>query len=227
MINQLHARLHRPERGWDPIPRAYAQGYATREWQNLDQDLIHRIGEWIGGFDGRRILDLGSGPGQYAVAFAQRGAQVTCHDVSATYLAFAQHKAQAMGVADRISCSLGYLDEAPQLLRTSFDLVFNRVCWYYGFGDRSFARVVFSLIRPGGHGYIDTPHMAFNHAQHGMSSRARMWINHRLAVKIGHPFPPHGRLARLFCAYPIDSLLVDYSTRHHDRIWLRKAQDAA
>ncbi|WP_326536474.1 class I SAM-dependent methyltransferase [Pseudorhodoferax sp.] len=226
MINQLHARLHRPEQGWDPIADAYAHRYAQTEWHKLDLERVQRIEQWIGGFEGRRVLDLGSGPGQYAVAFAQRGAQVTCHDVSANYLAYLQRKAGELGVTDRLSCSLGYLDEAPRMLRTSFDLVFNRVCWYYGFGDRSFAKVVFSLISPGGYGYVDTPHMAFNRAQHGWSSRARMWLNHRLAIKIGHPFPPHGRLAKLFAGYPIDSMLVDYSTPDHDRIWLRKATNA-
>jgi SAM-dependent methyltransferase len=222
MINKIHAHFHRPEKGWDPIAADYADSYANMEWQNLDLSLVERIGHWVGGFDGLRVLDLGSGPGQYALAFAQRGAEVTCHDVSANYLRYARTKAEELGVAARVRFSLGYLDEAPSLLGTTYDLVFNRVCWYYGFGDRSFSRVFHSLVRPGGYGYIDTPHMAFHRDQHGLSTRFRMWLNARFAIKIGHPFPPHGRLAALFLALPLQSMLVDYENPLHDRLWLRK-----
>jgi SAM-dependent methyltransferase len=223
MINQVHAYFHRPEKGWDPIPSAYGEDYANAQWQSIDYELIEKIGHWIGGFHGKRILDLGSGPGQYAIAFAQRGAEVTCHDVSNTYIQFAQNKADALGVSDRIRFSIGYLDEAPALLRTRFDFVFNRLCWYYGFGDRSFARAVFSLVGAGGYCYVDTPHTAVNYGTLGSIAKFRMWLNSRFSIKVGHPYPPHGRVERIFLEYPIESMRVDYSDPCHDRIWFRKA----
>lgn len=223
MINRAHAYFHRPEKGWDPISHTYGEGYANAQWQSIDDTLIARLGDWIGGFQDKHILDLGSGPGHYAVAFARQGAQVTCHDVSQTYMQFAQTKAQELGVSDRIRFSTGYLDEAPKLLRRNFDLVFNRLCWYYGFGDRSFARTVYSLVRPGGYGYVDTPHSAVNYGPLSANARFRMWLNSHLSIKIGHPYPPHGRVARLLLAQPIENMRIDYSDPYHDRIWFKKA----
>ena len=169
------------------------------------------------------MLDLGGGPGQYAVALAQRGARVTWHDVSRTYMDMSKHKAEALGLTDRIRFSLGYLDEAPQLLGESFDLVFNRICWYYGFGDRSFAAVIYGLVKPGGFGYIDTTHSGYQREQLSTSARLRTWLNDRSAIKIGHPYPPRGRLARLFLRHDLERLSVDYSTPTNDRILFRKA----
>lgn len=224
MINQLHAALHRPEKGWDPISPQYAAGYGDKEWRVVDEALLTYLETLIGGFKGKKILDLGSGPGQYAIAFAIRGADVTCHDISQNYLGIARQKAIEFGVSDRLHFSMGYLDEAPvKLGHQTYDLVFNRVCWYYGFSDRSFAQVVFNLVRPGGFAYVETPHSTFNRSALNASARFRMWLNRALWVKIGHPFPPHGRLARLFLGLPLAQMKIDYTVPHHDRIWFRKS----
>lgn len=224
MINQLHALLHRPAAGWDPVPAAHARSYAEHEWQITDEALVDRLGQWIGGFQGKRVLDLGSGPGQYAVAFAMRGAHVVCHDVSRTYLDIARDKAQERGVGDRMAFSLGYLDHAGQLQPGPWDLVFNRLCWYYCFNDRSFAGMVFRLMRPGGRAYIDSTHAAYQHAQLGRSARLRTKLNQVLGVKIGHPNPPRGRIEQLFRNYPVH-LEADYGQPFNDRLWLQRTDD--
>jgi SAM-dependent methyltransferase len=160
MINYLHARFHRPENGWDPVPPEHAIKYGAHEWQaynDVVRDVIDELEQWIGGFQGKRILDLGGGPGQYSVAFAKRDGEVTWHDVSQIYRSMAQERAKAFAVDDKILFSLGYLDEAPKLLSDPYDLVFNRVCWNYGLSDRSLAEVVYRMVRHGGYAYIDTP----------------------------------------------------------------------
>lgn len=48
-----------------------------------------------------RLLDVGGGPGRYAIALAQRGYDVTLVDLSAACLALAQEKAHAAGVRRR------------------------------------------------------------------------------------------------------------------------------
>jgi SAM-dependent methyltransferase len=55
----------------------------------------------LGRRDGRpvTVLDLASGPGRHAIAFAERGFAVTAVDLSPTLLAFAQEEAEAAGVA--------------------------------------------------------------------------------------------------------------------------------
>lgn len=209
--------------GWDPVPSAHAERYADQEWDRIDSGLLDELEARIGGFAGKTVLDLGGGPGQYALTIAGRGGLVTWHDVSRRYLQICRRKADELGLANRITFSLGYLDDAPRLLNMRFDLVFNRICWYYGFGDRSFAAVIYSLIKPGGFGYVDTTHSDYQREQLSASARLRTWLNDRTSLKIGHPYPPHGRLARLFLCRAIEQLHVDYRTPTSDRILFQKA----
>ncbi len=217
MINRIHAQIRRPERGWDPVPVDHARSYANAEWgKGVREDLLEELDRWVGGLDGKRVLDLGGGPGQYAVAFAKRRAHVTWYDVSRTYKEIAEERGREQAV--QIEFVVGYLDEAPRRLNRQFDLVFNRICWNYGWQDRSFAEVLFNLVRPGGVGYIDTTHSDWQRQSLSLSAGVRTWLNERLALKVGHPFPPHGRLASLFSKMPVERLLVDYSLPTNDRI---------
>ena len=225
MINYLHSIIHRPENGWDPVPPQHAENYGANEWkQGVNEALLDELDRWVGGLAGKRVLDLGGGPGQYAIAFAKRGCDVTWHDVSRAYRDIAQEKAREHGV--QVHFSLGYLDEAPQLLSQSFDLVFNRICWCYGFGDRSFSNVFFTLIKPGGSGYIDITHSGYKREYLTTACRFQTFLNDKFAIKIGHPFPPHGRLARLFSRKPVEKLLVDYSAPFNDRLMFIKSRDS-
>jgi 2-polyprenyl-3-methyl-5-hydroxy-6-metoxy-1,4-benzoquinol methylase len=225
MINRLHAFIHRPENGWDPVPPGHAQAYAASEWAaGTRSDLLDELERWVGGLAGKCVLDLGGGPGQYSVAFAKRGAEVTWHDVSRTYQQFAEEKAREHGV--HIHFSLGYLDEAPRQLGTRFDLVFNRICWNYGWQDQSFARVLFGLVKPGGLGYVDTTHSRWHRDSLPVLSLLRTWLNDALAIKIGHPFPPHGRLATLFASMSVEKLVVDYTQPTNDRILFVRSKDS-
>lgn len=223
MINWLHARLHRPEDGWDPVPFEHAARYGAAEWQTVDESLLDELEQWIGGFNGKRILDLGGGPGQYSVAFAKRGGKVTWHDVSRAYRDMAQEKAKQFAVADKIQFSLGYLDEVADQFVDPYDFVFNRLCWYYGLGDRSFAAVIYKMVSPGGFCFIDTTHSGYKRDQLSASALLRTWLNDTLAIKIGHPYPPHGRIARLIQNYPVKRLVVDYRSRVNDRVQFQKS----
>ena len=137
MINFLFEKLKRPENGWDPVPEAHAESYAHNEWENFDPKLIDWIEAQMGPLSGKRVLDLGGGPGQYAVAFAKRGAEVVWLDVSRRYRDFAAARAEEHGVS--IKTYLGYMDEAERFVEPdSFDLVFNRICWCYSRSDKRF-----------------------------------------------------------------------------------------
>lgn len=223
MINLIHARFHRPEKGWDPIPPAYAANYSDGQWSSIDHGLLDELERLVGGFAGKTILDLGGGPGQYALAMVQRGGIVTWHDVSSTYMNMSRRKASEMGLAYKIRFSLGYLDEAPRLLGEQFDFVFNRICWYYGFADSSFADVIYAMVKPGGFAYVDTTHSGFQREQLSRAARVRTWLNDCTGLKIGHPMPPHGRLARLFVRRPMARITIDYRYPWNDRIFFQKA----
>lgn len=221
MINYLHSLWRRPENGWDPVPYIHVQNYAERVWnEGVDEKVVLLLDEWIGGFAGKRVLDLGGGPGQWSIAFAKRGAHVTWHDISSGYRSFAENKANEHGV--KVDFSVGYLDEARCVLEGEFDLVFNRVCWYYSQSDFSFAKTFYSLIKEGGVGYIDTHPSTWRRENIPLIALARTWLNDSLGLKIGHPFPPRGRIARLFSDMPIEKIFIDYSTPSNERIIFRR-----
>lgn len=218
-VNYLHSRLHRVEDGWDPIPADYAQQYAAMAWSQARSSVVDRVENELSGLKGRRVLDLGGGPGQYSVLFAQRGAQVTWHDVSRGYAVIARSRAQSASVS--IDFSMGYLEDAKRFCAEPFDLVFCRVCWYYARSDRGFARLLYSLIRPGGVGYVACNTPAFSRPT-GVR-RLQYWLNQRLWWKIGHPMPPHGRIAGLLQKYPVARMTLDYSSALEDIVLFVKA----
>lgn len=205
MINFILSRLQRPEKGWDPVTEEHASIYAAGEWDWVDsalQENVNRVETELGPLAGRRVLDLGGGPGQYAAEFAKRGAEVTWHDVSARYRQIASARASALGLADRIRFSLGYLEEARDLEPASFDLVWCRICWYYCMNDAAFARIIADLIRPGGAAWIISPLFP----RTSLKANAVWQLNRFTGIKLGHPSPPPGRIQRLFAAKPHRSL---------------------
>jgi SAM-dependent methyltransferase len=147
----------------------------------------------VGGFQGKRILDLGGGPGQFAVEFAKRGGLVTWHDISKHYSLIVEELAKANGV--ELALSLGYMEEASKFVGHPFDLVFNRICWMYCVNDFEFAKLIHDLIRPGGWGYVNSDYWIENMAA---SLRFRYAINAHTGIKIGHIIPPPGRLEKYF-----------------------------
>jgi hypothetical protein len=45
-------------------------------------------------------------------------------------------------------------------------------------------------------------------------------------VKVGHPYPPRGRIAALFQRFPLEQMIIDYSLPGNDRIFFRRAAKA-
>jgi SAM-dependent methyltransferase len=221
VINQLLARLYRPERGWDPVPPEWAASYADGEWARFDPSVVDLIESRTGSVAGKRVLDLGGGPGQYSAEFARRGADVVWHDVSRRYREIAQARTSEIGVSVRFS--LGYLEDAKVFLDQPFDLVFNRICWNYSQDDRRFADLVYALVRPGGAGYVDS-----HHGVHRSGIRELLYeLNARTGWKIGHPPPPPGRIAALLSHRPLESIDTSASTADNDRVLFIRAVTAA
>ena len=79
---------------------------AEREWARLEQPhdgrlefAVHKT--WMGRFlppAPARVLDIGGGPGRYAIWLAGQGYRVTLADLSADLLAVAKEKAEEAGV---------------------------------------------------------------------------------------------------------------------------------
>jgi SAM-dependent methyltransferase len=221
-INLIHSWLHRVEAGWDPIPDQYAEQYAERAWNIYNNEaLVEKLSQLGDGLAGKRVLDLGGGPGQYSVLFARRGAEVVWHDISRQYEKIA--RARSIAAEVQVEFSLGYLEAAKKFGANSFDVVFSRVSWSYCRSDRQFAQLLYALLRPGGVGYVecDTP----AHLKPSWPRKLQHGINQYLWWKIGHPFPPHGRIAYLLHQYPLSYMELDYSSPLQDKVLFIKGTD--
>jgi SAM-dependent methyltransferase len=130
-----------------------------------DQDLasrnhafVQRSVAWLNRrFDlgaGKRVLDLGCGPGLYANALAELGASVTGVDFSQNSLAYARSEAESRGL-DVIYHNGDYLDLE---LRATFDLIlliFGDFCPLGPNERRSLLERVKEWLAPGGRFVFD------------------------------------------------------------------------
>jgi 2-polyprenyl-3-methyl-5-hydroxy-6-metoxy-1,4-benzoquinol methylase len=88
---ELLDRLYEPRPGLRGAFEAWVYGPLRRR-------LALTLAE-LGDLSGRRVLDIGCGPGRYAVALAERGAEVVGVDISETMLSLARGHARERGVA--------------------------------------------------------------------------------------------------------------------------------
>ena len=65
MLNRLHAALHSPYRGWDPVAPSHIAAYAAYAFESFDTGITPMLETKLGPLAGKRILDLGGGPGYY------------------------------------------------------------------------------------------------------------------------------------------------------------------
>jgi 2-polyprenyl-3-methyl-5-hydroxy-6-metoxy-1,4-benzoquinol methylase len=218
MINYLHGILHRPEGGWDPVPKEYAHSYGEKEWGIVNEREVEFLAERLGGLEGKRILDLGGGAGQYSISFAKRGAQVVWHDISGNYREIVLAKAAENGV--EVECSLGYMEAARKFEPASFDAIFCRLCWYYCREDRPFARLIHGLLKAGGIAYLNVP--VRSRSPRGAIAHLQASLYDGFGVKIGHPFPLPGRVPALLAALAPRAMEVDFSSGKNEKIVLTK-----
>lgn len=115
--------------------------------------FIGRSAAWIvEKFDlgpGRSVLDLGCGPGLYAMPFARAGAHVTGIDFSARSIAYARQQASLDGLAADFVCG-NYLDHRPS---RRVDLVTMITCDFCALSPDQRKRllaIVRACLEPGG-----------------------------------------------------------------------------
>lgn len=217
MINWLHARLHNPLRGWDPVPAAYAAAYA--DGVTAEASVVDAFESELGGFENKRVVDLGSGPGQYAAEFARRGAHVSCVDVSAAYLAIARRNISL--VTGRANFVAGYMDDVAERAGCGFDGAFSNASWYYCMNDFSFAKRIAAALAPGGIVMVRANNERYEQDP-GVVRLLVYWLNRRLAWKMGHPHPPQGRIALAFQRLNGWSVEADYRDPLIDLVIARK-----
>jgi SAM-dependent methyltransferase len=123
------------------------------------EDALHEIEATE--FSGpKRVLHLQCHIGKDTLCLARRGAVVTGLDFSRPALNFAQRLAAEMGL--RANFVHGTVDEAPRVAPGPFDLVFatwGTLCWQPDVG--AWARVIASVLAPGGELYCADAHPGF------------------------------------------------------------------
>lgn len=137
----------------------YYDANTEAEWRRLDEHpfefllTTHVMERLIR--PGERVLDIGGGPGRYAIHFAKLGCAVTLVDLSGGNVAFAREKAREAGVTlDARTCNCLDLDE---LGLESFDHVFLMGPLYHLQEEADRVRAVelaLKRIKPGGKLYV-------------------------------------------------------------------------
>jgi len=119
--------------------------------------VIEEIVDWLDGeldLAGKRICDLGCGPGLYSRLLAQRGADVTGVDFSTTAIRYAESQVSSFGF------KLGYLvaDYLTDELPGNFDvvtLIYYDYCALSPADRRALLQRIRSMLNPGGSLVLD------------------------------------------------------------------------
>lgn len=107
--------------------------------------------------DGRDVLELGCGGGQFGVGLAERGARVVGVDLSRAQLEHAATLAADRGVSDRVALLEGTVTELP-VAADAVDLAVSAYALQWVPDLEATAAEAARVLRPGGHLVVSMPH---------------------------------------------------------------------
>jgi SAM-dependent methyltransferase len=148
------------------------------------EDALHDIeAAELGDIAGKRVLHLQCHIGRDTLCLARRGAVVTGLDFSGAALDVARRLSEETGL--KAVFVQGSVDQAPQLAPGPFDLVFTTwgtICWLPDMAV--WAKVIASVLAPGGELYFADAHPAFNVLE---ESTAGLVVTHDFQTPAGKP----------------------------------------
>ena len=100
---------------------------------------------------GKRVLEIGCGIGTDTMNFARRGARVTAVDLSEQSVQIATRRAEAYGLADRITFYVGNVEELSDVVPLeAYDLVYSFGVIHHTPHPDQVIRQIRRYMRPGG-----------------------------------------------------------------------------
>ena len=140
--------------------RDYYDARVAEEWRRLDESWLefsvtrHFIGQYLR--PNATVLDIGGGPGRYALDLAAAGHTVDLADLSQANIAFAQEQVQQMGVELRQALVMDARD-LSMFADASYDLVLNLGPLYHLTEKEDRIQTVresLRVLKPGGHAFF-------------------------------------------------------------------------
>jgi ubiquinone/menaquinone biosynthesis C-methylase UbiE len=105
------------------------------------------------------VLDVGTGTGRHALAFAQRGSSVVGIDASTAMLAVAERKRQSLGL-ENVRFVQGSIESGLPIPAATFDLAICALTLCHVRGLTRAVSLLVDAVRPGGHIFITDLHPA-------------------------------------------------------------------
>jgi 2-polyprenyl-3-methyl-5-hydroxy-6-metoxy-1,4-benzoquinol methylase len=217
MINYILYKLNRVENGFDPVSKEYADAYYKRKDTAIINQELDNLESIVGSVENKSVLDLGAGPGYYATAFAKRNAITTWADISNNYMQIAKQDAILEKV--NVQYQLCYLDD----FKGKFDVIFNRICFYYCINDKKFAEKIYDALLPNGIAYIlfhneNRLYHTNDNIIKKIIAVTKYKLNNATGIKIGHPPISKSRMQSIFerlqptsieiSEYGLDTLII-------------------
>ena len=189
IINSTYSFLMKKEFLKDPVSLDFAMRYQQNRALDYAKEEVDSIELVFGRVKGRRVVDIGGGPGLVSIELAKRGADVTWYDISKSYETLASSNIRSAGL--NIKTARGLIDEDFLGNLGKFDLAICLVCWYYSDSDKKMASFLKSILTDRGQVYVSCNVGRPSIPKFG---KLRSLMYHKYGIKIGHPFPLNGMI---------------------------------
>lgn len=152
-------------------PDAARLGNPSFVWRSGQERRLALIQDYVD-LDGRRVLDLGCGLGEYVRGFAREGAQALGSDVALDRLVEARQRVAKSGTTGVLGF-MGAAGEALPFRDDSLDvIVLNEVIEHVQ-DDRATLREISRVLRPGGRCILYAPNRLYPFETHGIYLRGK------------------------------------------------------